>query len=118
MMLEIIDFQIININSGKGYVLLIVRHFSKTKIVFFSKPTFWNYTLHLYMFTFLFHRHVIGDIFIPLHLYGQLSQHDEGFKLLLQNTNHLQSPLQAVQEMDISDEQHVAQLKAALWALV
>ncbi|XP_022918120.2 rapamycin-insensitive companion of mTOR [Onthophagus taurus] len=56
------------------------------------------------------------DVFLPPHLYGQLSSHKEGFRILLENIpfDHMTQALE-VGKCDTEDD--ILTLKAYLWAL-
>ncbi|KAL5486702.1 hypothetical protein EMCRGX_G019218 [Ephydatia muelleri] len=54
--------------------------------------------------------------FVPIHFYGQLVQHEEGFALLKQ-VNHVQSFATALGKDQPSSPKEILDLKAAIWAL-
>ncbi|KAG1659079.1 Rapamycin-insensitive companion of mTOR [Nymphon striatum] len=62
-------------------------------------------------------KHLVGDVFLPPHLYGQLAQHSDGLDLLLQHTNYLHNLILTVQTMEIATDEKIFELKAAIWAL-
>ncbi|KAJ9598512.1 hypothetical protein L9F63_010802, partial [Diploptera punctata] len=57
---------------------------------------------------------LVRDVFIPPHLYGQLVQHEQGFKLLIKE-GKLQTLFQNVCSEYCSSEQEELELKASLW---
>ena len=57
------------------------------------------------------------DVFVPIHLYGQLVQHKHGFQLL-EKQSYLSSYFHCVRHQTLETDQQIVKLKAALWALV
>ncbi|CAH0381377.1 unnamed protein product [Bemisia tabaci] len=61
-------------------------------------------------------KHQIPDVFVPPHLYSQLVQHEEGFKLLLSEPGfNALIPILLEGKCDADDE--ILHLKASVWAL-
>ncbi|XP_046984569.1 rapamycin-insensitive companion of mTOR isoform X2 [Schistocerca americana] len=56
----------------------------------------------------------VADVYVPPHLYGQLAQHEAGFRMLLDG-GHLSSYFQIVHVQNCSTEKEILELKAALW---
>ncbi|XP_034242434.1 rapamycin-insensitive companion of mTOR [Thrips palmi] len=61
-------------------------------------------------------KHTVKDVFVPPHLYGQLSQLSQGCKILNQDTRVL-SLLKVVKSQQCKSDQEILELKAALWAV-
>lgn len=61
-------------------------------------------------------RLVLKDAFLPPHLYGQLVQKKNGFKLL-QKSNDVELFARTLQTLEPKTKEQVDELKAALWAL-
>ncbi|XP_068727211.1 rapamycin-insensitive companion of mTOR-like isoform X1 [Montipora capricornis] len=59
---------------------------------------------------------VLKDAYLPPHLYGQLVQKKNGFKLL-QKTNDVELFASTVRTLELNTAEDVLKLKAALWAL-
>lgn len=60
-------------------------------------------------------KHVVKDVFVPPHLYGQLAQLPQGCKLLF-NDSRVHCLLKIVKDQQCSSETEILELKAALWA--
>ncbi|XP_014664644.1 PREDICTED: rapamycin-insensitive companion of mTOR-like [Priapulus caudatus] len=58
----------------------------------------------------------LKDVFVPVHLYGQMARHQEGFEELTAQT-HVNTMLRTLRHARFSNEQDIIELKAALWAL-
>lgn len=56
----------------------------------------------------------VADVYVPPHLYGQLAQHEAGFRMLLDG-GHLSSYFQIIHVQNCSSEKEILELKAALW---
>ncbi|KAJ8305360.1 hypothetical protein KUTeg_015905 [Tegillarca granosa] len=56
------------------------------------------------------------DAFLPVHLYGQLTQHKEGFHLL-QSQEYMEEYFQCIRTQVLVTDQDVLMLKTALWAV-
>lgn len=61
-------------------------------------------------------KHLVKDVFVPPHLYGQLSKLPQGCKLLTQDTRVLVL-LKIVKGQQCTSDQEILELKAALWAV-
>ncbi|XP_071552296.1 rapamycin-insensitive companion of mTOR isoform X2 [Panulirus ornatus] len=61
-------------------------------------------------------KHVVHDVFLLPHLYGSLTQHKEGFSILMQH-DAVKNMVQIVKAGAISTPQEIFQLKAAIWAM-
>jgi hypothetical protein len=57
------------------------------------------------------------DILLPVHLYGQLVQHETGARFLT-TLPYLTDVFELLKNMDKMTESVVKQMKAALWAVV
>ena len=57
------------------------------------------------------------DVFVPVHLYGQLVQHERGAQLLAEEP-YLADIFDAIRYLDLKTEAQLVKLKAALWAVV
>ena len=62
------------------------------------------------------HRQPRKDVYVPIHLYGQLVQHEPGFKLLEAHPC-MQEYKEVIQTRPLTCDKDVVQLKAALWAM-
>uniref|UniRef100_A0A2C9LNG1 Rapamycin-insensitive companion of mTOR n=1 Tax=Biomphalaria glabrata TaxID=6526 RepID=A0A2C9LNG1_BIOGL len=56
------------------------------------------------------------DVYLPVHLYGQLTLHDEGLDVL-RKQDCIKEYLQCVIEQRVSNNTEITELKTALWAL-
>ncbi|KAK3927944.1 Rapamycin-insensitive companion of mTOR [Frankliniella fusca] len=61
-------------------------------------------------------KHIVKDVFVPPHLYGQLTQLPQGRKLLFHDPR-VQSLLKTVKDQQCTSDQEILELKAALWAV-
>ena len=57
------------------------------------------------------------DVYIPIHLYGQLVQHKHGFQVL-QEVEYLSDYFDQIKYMEMKNDEQVLKMKAALWAVV
>ncbi|XP_046330991.2 rapamycin-insensitive companion of mTOR-like isoform X1 [Haliotis rufescens] len=56
------------------------------------------------------------DVFLPVHLYGQLCQHDDGLDLL-RKEECVKEYIQHIHSLELLNDQDVLKLKIALWAV-
>nr|XP_023027367.1 rapamycin-insensitive companion of mTOR [Leptinotarsa decemlineata] len=56
------------------------------------------------------------DVFLPPHLYGQLSQHSHGFELLL-NKGQTEKMIEIVRKARYNTDENIIELKASVWSL-
>nr|XP_053655508.1 LOW QUALITY PROTEIN: rapamycin-insensitive companion of mTOR-like [Cherax quadricarinatus] len=61
-------------------------------------------------------KHVVHDVFLLPHLYGSLTQHKEGFSILMQH-DAVRTMVQIVKAGVVSTAQDIYQLKVAIWAM-
>ena len=57
------------------------------------------------------------DVYLPVHLYGQLVQHKDGFKLLSRQS-YIQEYLDCIRTHSTETSECMLNLKSALWAVV
>ncbi|XP_069163639.1 rapamycin-insensitive companion of mTOR-like isoform X1 [Procambarus clarkii] len=61
-------------------------------------------------------KHIVHDVFLLPHLYGSLTQHKEGFCILMQH-DAVRNMVQIVKAGAVSTPQDIYQLKVAIWAM-
>ncbi|XP_041359986.1 rapamycin-insensitive companion of mTOR-like [Gigantopelta aegis] len=61
-------------------------------------------------------KHPQKDVFLPMHLYGQLTMHEDGFDML-KKEECVHQYNQYVRSLELLSDDHILKLKTALWAL-
>ncbi|XP_064086614.1 rapamycin-insensitive companion of mTOR-like [Macrobrachium nipponense] len=61
-------------------------------------------------------KHVVHDVFLLPHLYGSLTQHKEGFSVLMQH-DAVKNMVQIAKNANVSTSQDIFELKVAIWAM-
>ncbi|KAG7156669.1 rapamycin-insensitive companion of mTOR-like [Homarus americanus] len=61
-------------------------------------------------------KHVVHDVFLLPHLYGSLTQHKEGFSILMQH-DAVRNMVQIIKAGAVSNPREIFQLKVAIWAM-
>ncbi|XP_013398176.1 rapamycin-insensitive companion of mTOR isoform X2 [Lingula anatina] len=61
-------------------------------------------------------RKIKKDVYVPIHLYGQLVQHKEGYELI-EKQDYLQEYVDSIKYQELRTDEDVLKLKAAMWAV-
>ena len=56
------------------------------------------------------------DVYVPIHLYGQLVKHEPGFQLLKSHST-LNKCKDTIKNLQLTTYEDIVELKAALWAI-
>nr|UYO77161.1 rapamycin insensitive companion of mTOR [Penaeus japonicus] len=61
-------------------------------------------------------KHVVHDVFVLPHLYGSLTQHKDGFSVLMQH-EAVRNMVQVLKNGNVATAQDIYELKVAVWAM-